>query len=103
VAARCPRLSCICRVREFTVEPTLELLIGNPLESRAPVAPALTERVSKPLVSNRTLRGSGFSSLGLGPCKGRAYLVKDQVVKCPQSWLQSCAAGAPFQAALPCA
>jgi hypothetical protein len=60
VAARCPRLSYICRVRGFAAEPALELLISNPPDSRAPVAPALTERVSRPLVSNRTLRGSGF-------------------------------------------
>jgi hypothetical protein len=36
------------------------LLISNPLDSRVPLVPALTERVSRPLVSNRTLRGSGF-------------------------------------------
>jgi hypothetical protein len=59
------------------VELTLELLISNLLESWAPVAPALTERVSGPLVSNRTLRGSGFSSRGLGPCGGHTYSVRD--------------------------
>jgi hypothetical protein len=61
------------------------------------VVPAFVERVSRPLVSNRTLRGSDFSSPGLGPHKGHAYLVRDQAIKCPQSWLQLCAAGAPFQ------
>jgi hypothetical protein len=83
VAARCPRLSYICRVRGYAVEPTLELLISNPLESRAPVVPALTERVSRPPVSNRTLRGSGFSSPGLKTCEGHAYLVRDQAIKFP--------------------
>jgi hypothetical protein len=101
VAAWCPRLDCICRIRGFTVEPALELLISNPLESRAPVVPALTERVSRPLVCNRTLRGSDFLSLGLGPCEGHAYSVRDQAIKCPQLWVQSCATGAPFQAVLP--
>jgi hypothetical protein len=62
VAARCPRLVYICRVRGFAVEPALKLLISNPLDSRGPVAPALTERVSRPLVSNHTLRGLGLSS-----------------------------------------
>jgi hypothetical protein len=83
------------------VEPALELLINNPLESRAPTAPALIERVSIPLVSNRTLRGSDFSCPGLGPCEGHTYLVRDQAIKYPQSWLLSCAAGAPFQAGQP--
>jgi hypothetical protein len=64
-------------------KPALELLIINPLESRAPVAPALTERVSGPLVGNRTLRGSGFSSLGLRLCGGHTYLVSDQTVLMP--------------------
>jgi hypothetical protein len=43
-----------------------QLLISNPLESRAPVAPALAEWASRPLVGNRTLRGLVFSSLWLG-------------------------------------
>jgi hypothetical protein len=51
----------------LAVEPVLELLISNPLESRAPVAPALIERVSRPLVSNHTLRGLDFTSTVLGP------------------------------------
>jgi hypothetical protein len=83
VAARCPHLYCICRICGFAVELSLELLISNPLESRAPVAPALTERVSRPLVSNRTLRGSGFSSFGLGPRGGHTYYVRDRAVLLP--------------------
>jgi hypothetical protein len=65
------------------------------------VAPAPAERVSSPLMSNRTLRGSGFSSLGLGPHEGHAHLVREWDIKCPQLWPCSCAAGAPFQATLP--
>jgi hypothetical protein len=61
----------------------LELLIRSPLESRAPVASASTERVSGSLVGNRTLRGSDFSSLGLGPCGGHTYLVRDHAVLMP--------------------
>jgi hypothetical protein len=101
VAARCPHLIYICRAHGLVAEPALELLISNPLEPRAPVAPSLVERVSRPLVSNRTLRGSNFSSPGLGPREGHAYLVRDRAIKCPQSWLRSCAAGAPFQATQP--
>jgi hypothetical protein len=70
VAARCPRLGCICRINGFVAKPTLKLLITSPLDSRAPVASALTVRVSRPLVSNHTLRGSGFSSPLLGPGGG---------------------------------
>jgi hypothetical protein len=55
-----PPSSCICRVRGFADEPALEMLISNPPDSRAPVVPALTEWVSRPPVSNRTLRGCGF-------------------------------------------
>jgi hypothetical protein len=82
VAARCPRLICICRAHGLTGKPILELLISNPLESRAPVAP-VTERVSGPLVGNRILQGSGLSSLGLGLCGGHPYLVRDQAVSMP--------------------
>jgi hypothetical protein len=91
-----PRLNCICRICGFAVKPTLELLISNPQDSRAPVAPTLAERVSRELVSNHTLRGSGFWSPGLGPCEGHVYMVRDQAIECPQS----CTVGAPFQAAL---
>jgi hypothetical protein len=75
MATRCPRLDCIYKIRGFAVKPTLELLISYSLESRAPVAPALNERVSRPLVSDRTLRGFGLSSLGLGPCEGPGHLM----------------------------
>jgi hypothetical protein len=67
----------------LAVEPVLELLISNPLESRAPVAPTLVERVSRPLVSNRTLRGSDFTSIVLGPFEGFAYVVRSQAVLMP--------------------
>jgi hypothetical protein len=75
-----PRLVYICRVRGFAAESALELLISNPPDLRAPVAPALTERVSRPLVSNRTLRGSGFSSPWLGPRGGYTYSVRNLVI-----------------------
>jgi hypothetical protein len=105
VASKCTHLFYICRAHGPAVMPALELLISNPLESRAPVAPALAEQVSRPLVSNHTLRGSDFSSPGLGPREGHDYSVRDRTIKCPQSWLQSwlqsCAAGAPFQATQP--
>jgi hypothetical protein len=101
VAARCPRLIYICRAHGLATEPAFELLISNPLESRALVAPALVERVSKPLVSNRTLQGSDFSSPRLGLREGHTYLVRDRAIKCPQSWLQLCATGVPFQATQP--
>jgi hypothetical protein len=97
VAPRCPRLFYICRVRGLAIRLALELLISSSLESRAPVAPALAERVSRPLVSNRTLRGFEFSSPRLGPREGHAYLVRDRAIKRPQSWLQLCVVGAPFQ------
>jgi hypothetical protein len=48
------------------VEPALELLISNPLESRALVAPTLTERVSRPMVSNVPFEGLFFRALGSG-------------------------------------
>jgi hypothetical protein len=70
-----PSTFYICKTRGIAVGPAHELLINNPLESRVPVAPALAEWASRPLVGNRTLRGLGFSSLGLGPLEGRAYLV----------------------------
>jgi hypothetical protein len=96
VASGCPHLIYICSAYGLAAEPALELLISNPLESWAPAAPALIEWVSRPLVSNRTLRGSHFSSPRLGPREGHAYLVRDRAFKCPQLWLQSCTAGAPF-------
>jgi hypothetical protein len=60
MAARCPRLGYICRICGSAAEAALELLISNPLDSRAPVAPSLVEWDLRPLVSNCTLRGSGF-------------------------------------------
>jgi hypothetical protein len=70
----------ICRTHGLAVESVHELLISNPLESRAPVAPVLAERASRPLVGNRTLRGSDFSSPGLGLSEGHAYLVRDEAI-----------------------
>jgi hypothetical protein len=60
MAARCPSLGYICRIRGFAAEPALELLISNHLDSRVPVVPTLTERDLKPLVSIRTLRRSSL-------------------------------------------
>jgi hypothetical protein len=101
VAAMRPRLIYIYRAHRLAAEPAFELLIRNPLESRAPVAPAPIEQVLRAPVSNRTRRGSGFSSPELGPREGHAYLVRDRAIKCPQSWLRSCVASAPFQATQP--
>jgi hypothetical protein len=84
VAAGCPWLFYICRACVLAGwQPVLELLISNPLESRAPVAPALVERVSRPLVSNRTLRGSNFTSTVLGPFEGFAYAVRSHAILMP--------------------
>jgi hypothetical protein len=44
------------------------------------MAPVLFERVSRPLVGNRTLRELGFSSLGLGPLEGHPYWVRDRAI-----------------------
>jgi hypothetical protein len=55
VASGCPRLGCICRIRGFVTEPSLELLISNLLDSRALVAPTLVEGDSRALVSTHTL------------------------------------------------
>jgi hypothetical protein len=59
-----------------------KLLISNPLDSRAHVVPALTERVSMPLVSNRTLQGSGFSSPWLEPRGHLMTAVVTAIVRC---------------------
>jgi hypothetical protein len=67
----------------LAVEPVLELLISTSLESRALVAPALVEWVLRPLVSNRTLRGSDFTSTVHGPFEGFAYAVRSQAVLMP--------------------
>jgi hypothetical protein len=87
VAARCPRLGYIYRIRGFAAEPALELSTSNPLDLRAPVAPTLAKRDMRPLVSNHTFQGSGFSSLWLRPRGGYAYLVRNRAIKWPQSWL----------------
>jgi hypothetical protein len=87
VAVMCPRLDCICRIRGLATEPILELLISNPLDSRAFVALTLAERDLRPLVSNRTLRRSGFSSPWLMPRGGYPYSVRNRAIKWPQSWL----------------
>jgi hypothetical protein len=71
---------CIYKTRGLTVGPALESLISNPRELRSPVAPALAEWALRPLVGNRTLRGSGLLSLGLGPLEGHPYLVRDQAI-----------------------
>jgi hypothetical protein len=101
VVAGCPRLFYICMTRVLAVEPVQELLTSNPPKSRAPVAPALVEQISRPLVDDRTLRGSYFSSPGLGPREGHAYLVRVRAIKCQRTWPRSCVAGAPFQATQP--
>jgi hypothetical protein len=65
------------------------------------MAPFHIEQISRPLVSNRTLRESSFSSLGLGPLEGHPYWVRDRAIKYAQSRPQSRAAGAPFQVMQP--
>jgi hypothetical protein len=55
-------------------------LLSDPHESRAPVAPTLAEWALRPQVSNRTLRGSHFSSLVLEPLEGHPYLVRDRAI-----------------------
>jgi hypothetical protein len=97
VAARRPRLVYIFRMRRVVAEPTLELLISNPLDLRASVAPAFDEWDLTPLISNCTLRGSDFLSPWLVPRGGYPYSVRNHAIK----WPQSCAVGAPFQAAQP--
>jgi hypothetical protein len=73
-----PSTFCIFRTRGLAAGPALKPLISSLCKLRAPVAPAPAERVSRPLVGNCTLRGSGFfeprtraarwsSLLGKGP------------------------------------
>jgi hypothetical protein len=78
--SRFPLTFDICRFRGFAAGPALELLISNFCRSRAPVAPVYAERALRPLVGNRTLRGSSFSSLVLGPLEGRPYFVRDRAI-----------------------
>jgi hypothetical protein len=73
----------ICRAHGLAAEPALELLISNPLKSKAPVVPTLAERALRPLVGNRTLRGFDFSSAAPGPFEGLAYVVRSQAVLMP--------------------
>jgi hypothetical protein len=58
--ARRHRLVYIYRMCRVVAEPTLELLISNPLNLRASVAPTFDEWDLTPLINNRTLRGSDF-------------------------------------------
>jgi hypothetical protein len=75
---------------------TLEPLISNYLSLRASVVPTSDEWDLTPLISNRTLRGSVFSSPWLGSREGYPYSVRNWAIKWLQSWQRSCAAGAPF-------
>jgi hypothetical protein len=54
------------------------------------VAPALAEWASRPLVGNRTLRGSGFSSLVLGPLESHPYLVRDRAMPTVAATVMRC-------------
>jgi hypothetical protein len=103
VAVRRPRLVYIRRTRRVAVEPTLELLISNPLNPRASVVPTSDEWVLSPLISYRTLRGSDFFEPWLRSRDGCPYLVRNRAIKWSWSWQRSCAAGAPFQVAQPLA
>jgi hypothetical protein len=58
--ARRPSLGYICRTLRVVAEPTLELLISNPLNLRASVAATFNEWDLTPSISNRTLQGSDF-------------------------------------------
>jgi hypothetical protein len=80
VAVRCPHLVYICRTRRVAVELTLELLISNPLNLRASVASTSDEGDLSPLISDLTLRGSGFFEPWLGPCGGCPYSVRNRVI-----------------------
>jgi hypothetical protein len=66
VASKCPHLFYICKAHGLAVRSALELLISNPLESRAPVAPALVERVSRHWSVIVPFEGSIFRVLGSG-------------------------------------
>jgi hypothetical protein len=83
VAARCPRLIYIYRAHGLVAKPALELLISNPLDSRVSVVPTLAKRGLEPPDHMRTLRGSVFSSLRLGPFEGLAYVIRSQAVLMP--------------------
>jgi hypothetical protein len=68
-------------MQKVVAEPTLELLISNPLNLRASVVATFDEWGLSPLTSNRTLRGSDFSSPWLGPCGGYPYSVRNRAIK----------------------
>jgi hypothetical protein len=69
-----------------SLEPTIELLISNPLNLGASVAPTFDEWDLSPLISNRTLRGSDFSNPWLGTRGGCPYSVRNRAIKWTQSW-----------------
>jgi hypothetical protein len=81
--------------------PVLEPLISSFCESRAPVAPVYFKRASSHWSVFAPFEGRIYLSQGLGPLEGLSYLVRDRSIECPQSWLQSRAVGAPFQAPRP--
>jgi hypothetical protein len=83
VASIYPRIFYICKAHGPAFRSAIELLISNPLKSRAPVAPALVERASRQLVGNSTLQRSKFLSTGLGPFEGFAYTVRSHAVLMP--------------------
>jgi hypothetical protein len=56
--------------------PALEPLISKLRRSRAPVAPVDFEQASRPLVGNRTLRGSVLSEPGAWAARGSPLLSK---------------------------
>jgi hypothetical protein len=66
----------ICRFRGFAAGAALEPLISNFRRSRAPVAPVYAERASRPLVGNRTRRGSGFFEPRARAIRGSSLLGK---------------------------
>jgi hypothetical protein len=80
VAARCPQLFASARLEGWRSDRPTGCWSVILFESRAPMAPTLTEWASRPLVGNRTLRGSVFSSLGLEPLEGHPYLVRDRSI-----------------------
>jgi hypothetical protein len=56
--------------------PALEPLISKFCRSRAPVVPVYFEQASRPLVGNRTLRGSVLSEPGARAAQGSSLLGK---------------------------
>jgi hypothetical protein len=64
-------------------EPTLELLISNPLNLRASVAPTFDEWDLSPLINNRTLRGCDFSSPLARAVRGYPYSIRNRAIEWP--------------------